>query len=190
MNESRLKIGIDVDNTINNLGERLIFFLNMSYGKNVRHDSLKSYCLQEAYPDLTLEQIFNPLTLKSFWDSIELDPEGLNLIKYLCEKCDAEIYLITAQVEEGFGYKLEWMREHIPDKYVPFKNYIFCSKKELINVDWLIDDHIENLIDFNGTKILLNKSYNKYIDVPEDIIRIDSLTEIIETIENDFKRPA
>lgn len=173
-----MKIGFDVDNVLNNMSEVLIDILNNIYQCNVLYN-LETYSLKEAYPLLTTEQIFNPLTLSSFWDKLKVNEEGLKVIKELQEK-GHEIYLITAQVSEGFGYKYEWMLKNL--NIVPSKNFIFCQDKSLINIDALIDDHIDNLINFNGLKILYFKDYHKNNDIPLNIKTINSLSEVLDFI--------
>ena len=147
-----MKIGFDVDNVLNNMSEVLIDILNNIYQCNVLYN-LKTYSLKEAYPLLTTEQIFNPLTLSSFWDKLKVNEEGLKVIKELQEK-GHEIYLITAQVSEGFGYKYEWMLKNL--NIVPSKNFIFCQDKSLINIDVLIDDLPLNIKTINSLSEVLD----------------------------------
>lgn len=165
-----------MDNVLNNMSTVLIDILNSIYGTNVPQN-IKTYNLNELFPSLTTEQIFNPLTLSSFWDKLEVNQEALSIIDELKEK-GHEIYLVTAQIHEGFAYKYNWMIKNITN--IPIKNYIFCHDKHLLNLDVLIDDYIDNLINFQGLKILLSKSYNEKLELSEDIKRINSFEELKE----------
>ena len=63
-------IACDMDDTIEYLVPAWIKWLNAKHGTTVRYLDIKNWNMQLAFPTLTWDQIFEPLKLEEFWDTV------------------------------------------------------------------------------------------------------------------------
>ncbi|HMQ89055.1 MAG TPA: 5'(3')-deoxyribonucleotidase, partial [Flavilitoribacter sp.] len=51
-----------------------------------------------------------------------------------------------------------WLADHFP--FIHWKNIVFCGDKSIIKADYMIDDHVKNLLNFDGKGLLFTASHN------------------------------
>ena len=75
-----------------------------------------------------------------------------------------EVFIVSAATEfpNSLKDKVEWLGDHFP--FFTWRQLVLCGDKKLINGDYMIDDHVRNLKDFNGKKYLYTSAHN--LDVP------------------------
>lgn len=153
-----MKIGIDIDCVLNDLVEKWILYLNTKYDLNVTYDDITTYEMIKHFPELTIEQIYEPLYLTDFWESLVPRKDSIHYLKKLVDEGHT-IKLITATVVENMQIKCDWIL-----KYFPFinKNDIWMVfDKTWINTDILLDDNIDNLKGESYTPICYSQPWNK-----------------------------
>lgn len=161
--KNKLTICIDIDDTIINLLESWIKYLNERYKFNRQLCEIDSWDITSFFPGLSREQVYEPLTQDDFWITVQPKQEAIDIINKLIEN-GQEIYLCTATDYRNVAIKYE----KIIKKYFPcidWKHVIICANKQMINCDVMIDDGPHNLIDGNYYKILYTMPHNKNFDV-------------------------
>ncbi|MGI4833635.1 MAG: 5' nucleotidase, NT5C type [Janthinobacterium lividum] len=71
-----------------------------------------------------------------------------------------ELFIASAAMEfaNSFLDKYEWLQRHFP--FIPWRNYVFCGDKSILNADYLIDDNAYNFDNFRGEGILFDAPHN------------------------------
>ena len=114
-------ICVDMDDTIENLLDTWVAWLNDKYNLNVAVDDCKSWQLSHVYPSLSDEQIFEPLSIESFWSQVKPKSDAQYYINKLIED-GQEIYICTASHYDTVAYKMRAIIEKYFPKAEPIKN--------------------------------------------------------------------
>lgn len=180
----QLTVLVDFDQTLNNLNEVWVAYLNERHGTTVTPDDIKCWDLTKAFPTLTANEIFKPLLEEELWERVTILPKAYDNICKL--KYDGhKIYVVTTSNPTTVPIKLN----KVLFKYFPFFTYndvIITSHKQLVMGDVLVDDAPHNLAgDTTYAKILISAPHNKSFDERSiGAIRADDWDEIYELITN------
>ena len=159
---NQLTILVDMDDTLENLCEAWVSFLNDKYGLSVATDDIKDWDITKAFPSLTKQQVFAPLEDVNMWERVKPLPKACETICKLRED-GHKIFVVTASSPNSIPIKLN----KVLFKYFPFFTYndvIVTSHKQSIRGDILVDDAPHNLIGGSYKKILMNAPHNRYYD--------------------------
>lgn len=180
----KLTILIDFDQTINNLNEAWVEYLNERHGTNVKPDDVTDWDITKSFPTLIRDEVFKPLYEEAFWKRVKPLPKAYdNLCKLRND--GHKIYVVTTSNPVTVPIKLN----NVLFNYFPFFTYndvIITSRKQLIIGDVLVDDAPHNLEgDTTYAKILISAPHNKSFDEKSiNAIRVDNWDEIYEIINN------
>jgi 5'-nucleotidase len=58
----------------------------------------------------------------------------------------------------SFLDKYQWLERHF--SFIPWRNYVFCGDKSILNADYLIDDNAYNFDGFRGEGLLFDAPHN------------------------------
>lgn len=164
----KLTILVDMDDTIENLLVHWIDWLNEAYGTSVDAEEIRSWNIQEAFPDLTAEQVYEPLLLDEFWFRVTPKPDAQEYLQTLADD-GHEIYITTSSNYKTIPVKME----HVLFKYFPWLDWdhvIIASRKQMIRGDVMVDDGPHNLEGGRYYKILMDAPHNRDYTPPDDPI--------------------
>ena len=159
---SKYTILIDMDDTIEDLVPAWVTWLNAKYNLNVDPNRVYEWEMTKVFPELTKQQIREPLSLEDFWKTVKPKPDAIKYIQKLIED-GYKIKIVTASYYNTLTYKVE----HVLFKYFPFimwEDVIVCYDKSMIKGTCLIDDAFHNLIGFSGARILMDSTHNRIYD--------------------------
>ena len=155
----KLTILVDMDDTIENLLVHWIDWLNEAYGTSVDAEEIRSWNIQEAFPSLTTEQVYEPLLQDEFWLRVTPKPDAQDYLQTLADD-GHEIYITTSSNYKTIPVKME----QVLFKYFPWLNWdhvIIASRKQMIRGDVMVDDGPHNLEDGRYYKILMDAPHNR-----------------------------
>lgn len=179
----KLRILIDMDDTIENLAEAWCAWLNKRYGLSVNHKDIDSWgAITDLYGEwgLSAEDVFYPLYHESeFWDTVTPKQDAIEYIKML--KDDGhQIFIVTNSYASVKADKFEKVLfRHFP--YLDYTNLIITHDKSFLKADVIIDDNLNYVLGSCAKlKLLYNASHNKDFDDPfnEGIYRVNNWAEI------------
>ena len=154
-----LTILIDMDDTIENLSEAWVAYLNHRYGTQVSYNQVKTWDMTKAFPMLTKEQIYTPLTENELWLWVKPKPGAANtLLKLMMD--GHRLFIVTASAYQTLPVKLD----KVLFTYFPFlrpEKVIITTQKQMIKGDVLVDDNPQNLIGGDFEKILMTAPHNQ-----------------------------
>lgn len=174
---------IDCDETIWNLLEAWVSVLNKRYNENVLWQNVNTWDMSAVYPNLTKQQIYEPLCEEELWELVKPKFDAVKYVPKLYEE-GHEVYFVTSTDYRNIKFKVKLLEDFFPD--IPIQNLITTYHKNLIKGDILIDDYINNFKGVDGG-ILFTAPYNKDIDVESlGLYRCNDWEEIYNHI-NDIK---
>ena len=177
----RLTILIDMDDTIENLCDVWVDYLNKRYDTHVLTEDLTNWDMSKNFSKLSQDQIYEPLSERRFWNLVKPLPGAVENILKL-KQLGHNILIVTAASPDSVRLKLECVLfRYFP--YIRYKNVIITSQKQLIMGDILIDDAPHNLEGGKYKKILFDAPHNRLYDHKKnDVIRVHNWSEIYRII--------
>lgn len=194
MNENKkLKIGMDIDDTIWKFNESFINFLNFKNRTNYKIDNFEGsfedlFNLSQDEISVLLEEFEYSLEFGKF-DLIEGVKEFLEELKQI-----HEIIFITARSNKFEEITRKKLVEHFgefdfPIHFLYDENYNkLNSKADLCiehGVDYMIDDFLQNLLSCSNKGIksfLLDRPWNQTEELDENIIRVKEWNELLNKL--------
>lgn len=171
MGPKKIKIGLDVDDTLMPFNEIAINLANKA---------------EEFNPPLSLNEITSWETpgrigiIRKFYTNPDLYknqkpyPGAIDFIRTLAET--AEVYFVTAVYEEMKEIRRKQLKQFFP--MVPEECYIFTDKKLDLDLDMILDDAPHNIIG-SGIRypILMSRPWNQNV---KNAISIHSYREFLQ----------
>ena len=176
------KLGIDLDDTLNNLCAHWVELYNKDY-----NDTLTEFDCWDVVSCVKPEcgvRIYDYLLTPGLFYNLEIKPNAVEVIDYLLEYFD--IYIVTAYKPETCMDKVNWLKKYLPN--INHNNVIFMNNKSLLNLDYLIDDGGHNIQSFKQTGIIFDMPHNRNMvnDGFFDYIRVNNWLEIKELFKKEY----
>lgn len=172
-----MTILVDIDSTITNFGEMLLFANNQLQNTNYRYTDITSY----DWFDRTFSNPWKPTEYQCFWNSVEVNPAAVTAIERW-DRQGYKVYLCTAShFNDMLGYKIKRTLEPFNSELINERNVIIAQDKSIIMGDVMIDDCVDNLIDFNGVRICYAQPWNEDYS---GIFRLNEWSKINEVVQS------
>lgn len=175
----KLKILVDLDDTVWDLCSAWINCLNKRFNRNVKLSDVTEWDITKVYPGLSKNEIYSPLYEENLWKSIKIRKDALEILPKLIDD-GHEIFFVTATDYRNIKFKIDLIKQHFP--YVPISNLIITYRKDMVKGDLLIDDGPHN---FNGHfGFLMSANHNLNEDVSKlGIVRVNDWYELYKILK-------
>lgn len=190
----KIKIGIDLDDTIWEFQSKFNKFYNSKFGTDYKLEDMKSYSYEETFK-ITKEKTIELLDEFSKTDSFSKLPLIDGVMDFL-EKIeeDYEVYFITARGINRKDQTLECFYNHFGrEEKIHFvgsgSEHEGKSKGEVcleLGIEYMVDDHVQNLLSchkFGIKSFLINQPWNKNFKLLEGMVRVDILSDCLNYLE-------
>lgn len=179
MGNIKKSIAIDMDGVIADVEAQFIHWYLRDYGIEITRQDLHGRNEDNAFPEPGLIRKF--ARTSGFFLSAPVMEGAVEAIKTLME--DYEVYIVSAAMEFplSLSEKLSWLNTHFP--FISWKNIIFCGNKNIINTDYMVDDHIKNLDTFKGKTIMFHAFHNVNYD---HHVRANNWDEVLALLKQDL----
>ena len=147
-----MKIGIDIDNVISTTTISVINYINERLPDiKLQIENISTYWIEDAIPEgykWIVDQSFHD---SKMWKEVQLVNDCAIVIEKLFNKKN-EIYFVTATSGDNVKKKINFLNRNFPffPKGYIEKHFISIKEKQLLNIDFLVDDYLENL---NGERL-------------------------------------
>lgn len=180
MNKSVVVL-IDIDDTMANLVQPWCRWLNEAYFLGVEYEDITSWNMRDFFPNLTEEQVFEPLHTDDFWESVEAIKDAPRYVKQLIDD-GYDVYVCTASFVDTIKSKFKCvLGRYFP--FIPWNKVIITKNKQLIKGDILIDDGIHNLKGGAYKKILMSAPHNRGYDAESNgMTRVNTWAEAYDAV--------
>lgn len=183
---SKYKIAVDVDSVLNNLEDELVALYNRTYEDQISVDMFTNFNWYACFPFEVASRLDELLLRKELWDTLAPVKDSQRSLKSLINN-DIEVYVATATNPVNFPWKVTWIMKKFP--FIDEKHIICIHNKSLLDVDFLIDDCIDQLLATKYShRICLDRNWNRDVyDECHSIHRCFNWKEIVTTIKNIIK---
>ena len=142
-----MNIGVDIDNVLTNTTECVIDYINERIPNlNLKMEDIKDYWMESALPPEFQWIVETAFEDKRMWKNVKMIDGAAEVLEKLYKEGHA-IYFATATTAENFRKKISFLSRNLsffPEGYVK-QHAISIKKKQLLNVDVMIDDYLNNL---------------------------------------------
>lgn len=177
----RKRIGIDLDEVLNDLMSQMVIAVNSRFGTEItiedfnRWDIRECKVLTEAQVDF-IERMFEDEDFLETLSPVAGAAHSINLLK----QKGHEIFIITAKPPTAIPATSRWLKRYFP--MIPAENHIYTHRKDLVDVDILIDDNSQTLrMRNNKDDVLIKRPWNSWFDAENAAIDFNWAAAIIET---------
>lgn len=180
---NEITVLIDIDDVLGDLCGAWIKWLNDKYGYDVKNSDITEWNMNVFFPELSKEQLYEPLNTYEFWDHIEpKENASSGVMKLILD--GYHVYLCTSTSYKNIRAKYEnFIMKFFP--FIPWDHVIVAKEKQMIKADFLIDDAIHNLVGGDYIKILFTAPHNLCVDTLENgMIRANSWDDVYEIIHS------
>lgn len=186
MRKYRLKIGLDVDDVLYECNSYALSLLKQKYGDDPMLDmnNIKTWGKQGNISD----ERFAYFTSPDFVSSQPLFPGAQKFVQSLCKI--AEVFFITAVPNECMTARAKRLSEDFPD--VPSGNILIGTRKDLVNLDILLDDSAHNISSSQASyPVLMRRPWNSDLSGLLSVNSYDDFLHLAKLVGNSFveKRP-
>jgi len=154
----KMRIGVDLDDTLCEFVQPLLLFLNSKFQKSVSINDIKDYSFENYYP-VSSEEIQKLINEFIFFDNcsnLKPIPYAFQALQNLKKDFNCELFIITARDYRLKDATIEWVEKYFPniftsiefcntyglDTYPKLEKYEICSK---LGINILIDDQFKHL---------------------------------------------
>lgn len=171
-----MTILIDIDSTITNFSEMLLFAHNQLHNTNYHYTDITSY----DWFDRTFNNPWKPTEYQCFWNTVEVNPAAVTAIERWIRQ-GYQVYLVTAShFNNMLGYKIRRTLKAFNPKLINERNIIIAQDKSAIIGDVMIDDCIGNLEKFKKVRICFAQPWN---DNYSGFFRLNDWNKINEVVQ-------
>jgi 5'(3')-deoxyribonucleotidase len=169
------RVLIDMDDVMANLHPQFAKFYYEATGKILDDKQLEFDKDGDTFQDRKLLRSF--LHKPGFFRALPVMENAQEVVEKINKKY--EVFVVSAALEfpQSLQEKHDWLQEHFP--YITWQQIIFCGSKKPIHADYMIDDHLKNLDNFSGEKLLFTAAHNKHI---EKYTRVNNWQEVANVL--------
>ncbi|MEZ4988278.1 MAG: 5'(3')-deoxyribonucleotidase [Saprospiraceae bacterium] len=151
----RKTIALDMDEVVADVMPKFLDAYEQEFGIRLKRSD---YWGKKVYDIPGAEHIRGVLRDKGFFRDLPLMSHCKEVVETLTASYD--VFFTTAAMEfrNSLEDKYDWLLEHFP--FISWKNFVFCGDKSIIRADYMIDDHVRNLLKFQGKGLLFTASHN------------------------------
>jgi len=153
-----LRLTLDMDDVLADTHEKLIDIVLNDFTNTLTEKELRSKALKDIVHPKQMTKLHKIMNTTGFFADIPVKKDAVEVVYALSKYY--EIFVATACMEfpNSFKDKFDWLHKHFG--FIPWTNIVFCGYKSIIHSDYLIDDHVRNLVAFKGEGILFTAPHN------------------------------
>ncbi len=181
MRKYRLRIGLDVDDILYECNSYALRLLKEKYGDDPALDinNIREWGLQGDLSDERIAYFSSP----DFVASQPLYPGARRFVRELCKTAD--VFFITAVPLNCMSIRAERLANDFPD--VPAGNIIIGTRKDVVNLDILLDDGAHNISSSQASyPVLMRRPWNSDLSGLLSVNSYDDFIHLAKMIGNSF----
>ena len=161
------RIIIDMDEVIADPLAEIANWYERAHDIKVNYANIKGGTWMGGFPEQHHQLVREKLFAEGFFRNLPVMDDAVDVLKEMNKRY--EIYIVSAAVEfpNSLKDKHDWLLENFP--YFTWKQLVLCGDKKMITGDYMIDDHLKNLIHFKGKPLLYSALHNSDVEGYERI---------------------
>jgi 5'-nucleotidase len=151
-----LRLTLDMDDVLADTHGRLVEIILNDFSTTLDEKDLHSKALRELLHPKQLSKLHKIIDTPGFFADIKVKEGAEDTVYTVVAILRAVCRHSLHGVSQFFQGQVHWLRKYFP--FIPWTNIVFCGYKSIIQSDYLIDDHVRNLVAFKGKGILIFRS--------------------------------
>jgi 5'(3')-deoxyribonucleotidase len=133
-----------------------------------------------GFPEEHRQMVLDRIHAPGFFRHLPVMENSIDVLREMNKHY--EIFIVSAAMEfpNSLKEKHDWLMDHFP--FFTWKQLTLCGDKRLITGDFMIDDHVKNLVHFTGKPYMYTSAHNLEIT---DYDRINNWKEAADIFLND-----
>ena len=159
MSQQKVTLLIDQDDVLAEYIGAVTEAFNKKYHTHFKKEDCVKWDLYSVFGDKIETVMHEPKLFRN----LEPTKNAIETFKRLYESGLFDMYIVSAAHPKVVEAKLEWIKQHLP--FFPTKHFIVCSCKSRIRGDYLLDDGMHNIEEFEaagGKGVVFERPHNKY----------------------------
>ncbi len=164
-----LRVGIDIDDVLNNLLKCWISEWNEISGQHVNFSDCTDWDLHKLIPNKRdYSQFINIPSNPKFYEKLQPEPLAQIIVEELV-KSGADVYILTGTYTNQHILKEKWLKTYFP--FFPENHIVYAptGTKHLFSMDLMIDDSPIGIDKYSCQVLLMDMPYNRKIDCSKKI---------------------
>lgn len=181
MKKYRLRIGLDVDDTLYECNAYALALLRAKYGDKPDYDldAIRTWGTTGNAADERIAYFGDP----DFVRTQPLYPGAQDFVRALC--AFADVFFITAVPPRCMSARAERLCADFPE--VPQENILIGTRKDIVDIDVLLDDAAHNVSASRATyPVLMRRPWNEHLSGLLSVNSYDDFVHLAHTIANSF----
>ena len=177
-----LRIGIDVDDVLNNLVDYTLSVFAQRTWKEYTPEIFTQFDVSACLPPEEAKQFLSIFGEEDTWRNLVPNADAQDTVEALCADGHS-VYFVSACSPHTCGWKSEWLRKFYPT--VPERNHVFIYNKALLALDILVDDNPQNLRGGIYRRVLYSKPWNASTSIAKYDDKISVLSEVLPIVRRE-----
>ena len=175
-------IGVDVDNVVNNLTERVLQVYNSDNNDTLTINDITEYHMQDFVKPECRDNFYKYFVDERVWKNVSVINNCVEVVKKYHD-LGHTIYFVTSTEPINVSTKANWLQKKFP--FLDICERLICiqNKQLLEGIDILIDDCYENLAGGKYLKVLVEYPWNKKAKLSWDMAKCKNWKEINRVLE-------
>ena len=185
MKNFKISVGVDVDDVLLKCVYHAVELANRDYGFDppLRVEEITTWEAGGRRSDV----IYQYFEKEEFFNTQEPFEGACEFIRKLSQMAD--VFFVTAISPPFMGIRAQQLAKYFPD--VSLKNYIPATRKDIINVDVLLDDGGHNILAANAKyPVLLRRPWNQHITGMLAVNNYDEFLNLLDCIKKSYLEEA
>lgn len=153
--DKRPRIALDMDEVMADVVPKFLDFYETQFGYRPQR---KEWWGRKLYQLPNAEHLRNQLYEPGFFADLPVMPQSQEVTQWLCRHFDVFVVTAATEFRNSLQDKYDWLERHFP--FIGWKRLVLCGDKSVISADYMIDDNVYNLEQFQGKKLLYTASHN------------------------------
>ncbi|NJK84180.1 MAG: 5'(3')-deoxyribonucleotidase [Saprospiraceae bacterium] len=172
------RIALDMDEVMSDIYAKFLQYFERDLGWRPRKEE---YWGRKIYELEGATHLRKYLHAAGFFSDVPPMPNSQKVVQALQQHYDIFVVTSATEFRNSLSDKWDWLQTHFPS--IPWKNYVFCGDKSIIQADYMIDDHVSNLQQFKGTGVLYTATHNADCT---DYVRVNNWLEVHQFFQQEL----
>jgi 5'-nucleotidase len=153
------RVLVDMDEVIADTTAGMVQWYKKQYGGDIDYAKmLEGGSLVKGFPEehqeLVRQQLFKP----GFFRHLPVMDNSVKVLEEMNKRYEVLIVSAATEFPNSLKDKFDWLEEYYP--YFTWQQLVLCGKKNMIEADFMIDDHSRHLQYFKGKPYIFTAPHN------------------------------
>jgi len=153
------RVLVDMDEVIADATLAMIIWYRQEYHGEIDYARmLAGGSLVKGFPEEHQAAVRQQLFTPGFFRNLPVIGGSIETLREMNKKYEVLIVSAATEFPQSLTEKFDWLGEHFP--FFGWKQIVFCGQKNMIQADFMIDDHARHLEAFSGKPLLFSAPHN------------------------------